>query len=129
VLSVSYHPNKKQKSRADLVKYHEGTDPGFTYGLYEIMEAAVATNRPVCFPEWSPRYETATGCPVADLVYEIFDEFLTENKDQIVCDMIFNPNHLDPNTWQDKTGDPAGWAAWIRGIARYKALWSGIKVP
>ena len=129
VLSVSYHPNKKQKSRADLVKYHEGTDPGFTYGLYEIMEAAVATNRPVCFPEWSPRYEMATGCPVADLVYEIFDEFLTENKDQIVCDMVFNPNHLDPNAWQDKTGDPAGWAAWIRGVARYKALWSGIKVP
>ena len=77
VLSVSWHPGTPITNAADVTAYNNGTDITNGYGLAQLKAASDATGLPMCFPEWSPRYEPPSGpCPVTDLAMVSFDEFL-----------------------------------------------------
>ena len=124
VLSVSWHPRAAQNSALKLTEYNNGEDDPLSYGLSELLAYSISTGKPMCFPEWSPRYEAGTGvaCPVADLAMDSFDAFLTANAARIICDCVYHQRTLDVNGYEPT--DTAGRAAWARAVSIFKTKWS-----
>lgn len=126
-VSVSWHPRAAQNSIAALNAYNAGEDASLTYGLTELLAYSLATGKPMIFPEWSPRFEAASGaaCPVADKAMDSFDAFLTANASRIICDCVYNKRTLVTNAYEPT--DAAGIAAWANAVTVYKTKWSGTK--
>ena len=108
-------------------KYMAGTDGPQRYGTAQLLQASIDSGLPMCFPEWSPRFEATVGCPVADICMDSFDAFLTANASRIICDCVYHPNTLIKTAYAGPGS--GGGAAWSRSVDIYKTKWSGSKAP
>lgn len=129
VLSVSWHPGLPINTAAKLDQYMAGTDAAQRYGPAQLLEASIATGLPMCFPEWSPRFEWSgsvkVACPIANSAMIAFDEFLTDNAARILCDCTYHVNTLNPTGYENS--DAAGIQQWKDSVVSYKTRWSGTK--
>jgi hypothetical protein len=126
-LGLSYHPGNTAPTTAKLTDLFNGALPD-TYGFHtDLIAASDALGLPICFPEWSPRFEAGIASPIADIATERFyDEILTRYSDRLIGDAVYHQNIRDL-TPADFGGDAAALAAWKRMVPLRKTKWSGIK--
>lgn len=146
IYSVSWHPTVNINSDSQATKYMAGTDGGddgdgtetaSRYGPEEVaaLAAARATPTPTMYPEWSPKKTWTTklknACPIANTMVTLFDQFLTANKENIVCDCAYSETGslemIRPNAYQNT--DAKGIQQWKDMVTTYKTKWSGDKGP
>ena len=129
-ISVSWHPSVTINDADRAAKYMAGTDGPQRYGTAQLLQASIDSGLPMCFPEWSPRFEwtgtTKVACPISNTMQGLFDDFLTANADRILCDCVYHPNALNP-TGYENTADAAGVQQWKDAVVSYKTGWSGTK--
>jgi hypothetical protein len=146
ILSVSYHPTGGNGETHALINSgyfrSQWAAGSHNYGLTDILEAANATNppRPMCFPEWSPKFEKTSGdnicCPQADYAVKKFYEFCMANRQLVVFDCAYWCHHMwninsygrdDPDTTPQRM--PKAKVNWGRCGDQYTYLWYGANGP
>ena len=126
VLALSMHPNQTCDSNAKITQLFNGTLNSNWYGIQEFLDAATALNKPIAFPEWSPKYEVGKACPVSKrFVERFYPEILVPNKDRLVADCVYGRSIRDPSGYLES--DTAGQTSWAEMVPLRKTLWSGIK--
>jgi hypothetical protein len=125
-LAMSYHPAAMVVDRASWLKFMNGT-PGSRYGFFtDLIEMADRLGKPIAFPEWSPKYESGCGCPIADKVLQwTYDELFTRYQDRLVCECVHHRNTLIKGGYEDT--QPGGSEAWDRAVDLYAHLWGGTR--
>ncbi len=108
-LALSYHPAHTVVDRASWLKFMNGT-PDKRYGFYtDLIQAADRRGKPIAFPEWSPKYESGRGCPIADKVLQwTYDELFTRYQDRLVCECVHHPNTLTKGSYEDDAARGCG---------------------
>jgi hypothetical protein len=134
-LSVSYHPQISANTHANLTSKYFNAQPATSgdYALADILEAANATTipRPMFFPEWSPKYNDATGpnasCPVSDQAVLQFYNWMKTNRQLVIADCFYWPHKVwDIDAYvnsvpSDTTG--IGRRNWGRAGQQYTYRW------
>lgn len=125
VIGMVWHPNSDIRNRTTYDDVITGN--ANYYGITtEMLNLAVATGKPIAFPEWSPRWQS---CPIANDVYNWFhDEVLLPNAHIIVGANIYHNNTFDVNA-ADAQGAAAA-AQWASGVSTFISLFGdGTSLP
>ena len=127
IVALSFHPGADVSNAADIDELFAGTLTPGNYGVTELLTVAAASNRPIAFPEWSPRYAVNEPCAVSNtFVSKFYNDVIAPNQAIIVADCVFNQNIRDPNAYEGT--DTAGINQWaLMANTTRKTLWSGIK--
>lgn len=125
VLSVSYHPGKKETTPELVMKYMMDLDNPLHYTLEKVLAAAVQTGKPICLPECSPRNDASAQNQIAHVVQEKFDWWLRKNATWVVADGQFEVMSIMKGAF--KGSDAQGRVNWDRGVDEYLTRWAGVK--
>ena len=138
-VGLSWHPGDNARNRTELLALQQGNaarDPEGvgTYGiatdlpaLATALSAAQGRVVPMIFPEWSPKFEAADPCPIADIAVDEFRNLLETATftGRLVCDCVYRENIRDVNGYLG--GDTTGQTNWAEMVPLRKTRWSGIK--
>jgi hypothetical protein len=93
----------------------------------DTTKSQIATARqfglPICYCEWSPRYDTPLECHISAAAYDVIHDWMLARAQarELAWDAVFASQTLVEN--DNVSGGPCpGWAA---GARQYKALWGG----
>ena len=128
VLALSVHPYGPLFSTdADITAFFNGTMVGIAHSMSEFLAAATTRKLPIAFPEWSPEDRNTSehnACPIADtFVRRFYNEILTPNAANLVCDCVFSQSIRSVAYFNGATGA----TEWSDMVTNRKSLWSGIQ--
>jgi hypothetical protein len=83
---------------------------------YSILTLARKYKLPISMDEWSPRFEPAMYCAIADAAFETIHDFLAEHASEVAWDCVFHSNVL--------TGNDSVCPGWASASKTYRRLWA-----